>query len=76
MAVAVEYAVMGAQPSRKSTEKSHAQSKKLFNQFLGTKLLGPLLLSYSDRTKGNCTAKQVCQVSMMGELATFMRDVK
>jgi hypothetical protein len=67
---------MGKEPSRSSTKNSHEQALKLFNEFLGTKLMGPLPLSSTDRERSKSTQKQVCQVNLLGELATFIRDAK
>jgi hypothetical protein len=68
------FADMGTTSTRKSTMKGHDQDVKVLNEFLGLKNMK--LFSLDATSKGTISEKELCKVSMMGELATFLKEVK
>jgi hypothetical protein len=68
------FADMGITSSRKSTIKGHDQDVKVLNEFLGLKNMK--LFSLDANSKGTISERDLCKVSMMGELATFLKEVK
>ena len=68
------FADMGITSTRKSTIKGHDQDVKVLNEFLGLKNMK--LFSLDANSKGTISERDLCKVSMMGELATFLKEVK
>ncbi len=66
---------MGSTPTRPATQANHAAAVKLLNEFLALKGVHPIPKDKNEVGNADvCTEAEVCQVSILRQFATFLKE--